>query len=300
MHDTLRRLDRDIDTWVATAAADGGRPYVVPLSFLWDGDTLLVATPASSVTGRNLAATGQARIGIGPTRDVVVIDATAHTLDAADLPPDLGDAFAAKTGFDPRQLDGYVYVRLHPRRVQAWREVDELPDRELMRDGRWAAADDEVEPARPDTDGATAPPSVPSHPGGTDDLRPVGWVASGLTDRAGAPMQPDEGAPPARIVLRPELSAAAADLAVGDRIVVLTWLHTGARDVLAVHPRGDATRPLTGVFSTRAPDRPNPIGLHEVTIVEVARDAVVVDHLEAIDGTPVLDIKPVLGSPARR
>lgn len=296
----MRRLDRDVDAWVATGDAAGGRPYVVPLSFLWDGDALLVATPASSVTGRNLAATGVTRIGIGPTRDVVVIDATAHPLDVDDLAPGLGDAFAAKTGFDPRRLDGYVYIRLHPRRVQAWREVDELPGRELMRDGRWAVADDEEEQTRAETDGATAPPAVPSHPGGTDDLRPVGWVASALAGRAGAPMQPDEGAPPARIVLRPELSAAAADLAVGDRVVVLTWLHAGARDVLAVHPRGDETRPLTGVFSTRAPDRPNPIGLHEATIVEVAPDAVVVDHLEAIDGTPVLDIKPVLGSPAGR
>jgi tRNA-Thr(GGU) m(6)t(6)A37 methyltransferase TsaA len=126
-------------------------------------------------------------------------------------------------------------------------------------------------------------------------LHPVGVVASPLTDRDRAPKQGDEGAPPARVVWRPEVRRAAAELQVGERVLVLTWLHQGRRDVLAVHPRGDPDRPRQGVFSTRSPDRPNPIGLHAVTIVGVEDDAIAVSGLEAIDGTPVLDVKPVLG-----
>jgi tRNA-Thr(GGU) m(6)t(6)A37 methyltransferase TsaA len=126
-------------------------------------------------------------------------------------------------------------------------------------------------------------------------LHPVGWVESPLTDRDAAPCQGDEGAPPARIVLRPEVREAAADLRVGEEVLVLTWLHQGDRDVLAVHPRGDPNRPRQGVFSTRSPDRPNPIGLHAVTIVSIEDDAIGVANLEAIDGTPVLDLKPLLG-----
>jgi tRNA-Thr(GGU) m(6)t(6)A37 methyltransferase TsaA len=131
-------------------------------------------------------------------------------------------------------------------------------------------------------------------------LRPVGWVESSLTDRAAAPKQGDEGAPPARIVLRPEFREAARDLLRGDEVLVLTWLHQGRRDVLSVHPRGDVNRPLTGVFATRSPDRPNPIGLHLVRIENVEEYAVTVHNLEAIDGTPVLDIKPILGRPSHR
>jgi tRNA-Thr(GGU) m(6)t(6)A37 methyltransferase TsaA len=126
-------------------------------------------------------------------------------------------------------------------------------------------------------------------------LHPVGWVESPLTDRDLAPKQGDEGAPPARVVFRPEVREAAADLDVGQEVLVLTWLHQGRRDVLAVHPRGDPDRPRQGVFSTRSPDRPNPIGLHAVTIVGVDDDAITVTDLEAIHGTPVLDVKPVLG-----
>jgi tRNA-Thr(GGU) m(6)t(6)A37 methyltransferase TsaA len=126
-------------------------------------------------------------------------------------------------------------------------------------------------------------------------LRPVGWVASPLTDRDSAPRQGDEGAPPARIVFRPEVREAAADLRVGDQVLVLTWLHLGRRDVVSVHLRGDPDRPRQGVFSTRSPDRPNPIGLHAVTVVGIEPDAIAVSSLEAIDGTPVLDVKPVLG-----
>ena len=131
-------------------------------------------------------------------------------------------------------------------------------------------------------------------------LRPVGWVESSLTDRAAAPKQGDEGAPPARIVFRPELREAARDLRRGDEIILLTWLHQGRRDVLSVHPRGDVNRPLAGVFATRSPDRPNPIGLHAVTIENVEENAITVHNLEAIDGTPVLDIKPILAGAHQR
>jgi tRNA-Thr(GGU) m(6)t(6)A37 methyltransferase TsaA len=129
----------------------------------------------------------------------------------------------------------------------------------------------------------------------TYELLPVGWVESPLIDRAAAPKQGDEGAPQARIVFRAEIWAAAADLRAGDEILVLTWLHQGNRDTLAVHPRDDPHRPIQGVFSTRSSDRPNPIGVHRVTIVSAEENAIAVRNLEAIDGTPVIDVKPVLG-----
>jgi tRNA-Thr(GGU) m(6)t(6)A37 methyltransferase TsaA len=131
-------------------------------------------------------------------------------------------------------------------------------------------------------------------------VRAVGWVESPLADRRNAPRQADEGAPPARVVFRPEVWPAAADLRVGDRVLLLTWLHRGDREVLAVHPRGDRDRPSTGVFATRSPDRPNPIGLHEVVIASVGEGVIGVSGLEAIDGTPVLDVKPVLDAPDQR
>lgn len=134
----------------------------------------------------------------------------------------------------------------------------------------------------------------------TYELRPIGRVESPLTDRAAAPKQGDEGAPRARVVFLPEFREAASGLREGDEVLVLTWLHLGRRDVLSVHPRGDAKRPLTGVFATRSPDRPNPIGLHAVAIEAVEEDAITVRDLEAIDGTPVLDVKPVLGKRSER
>jgi hypothetical protein len=135
--DTEHRLSHDIDLWVASASEDGA-PYLVPLSFDWDGERLLMATPASSPTGRNLAASGTVRLGLGPTRDVSMIDGEVEVLEMDALPRALADRFAARTGFDPRELTTpYRWFRVVPRRIQAWREANELPDRELMRDGRW-------------------------------------------------------------------------------------------------------------------------------------------------------------------
>ncbi len=135
--DTEHRLNHDNDVWVASAS-EGGAPHLVPLSFDWDGEALLVATPADSPTGRNLAGTGKVRLGLGTTRDVSMIEGDVEVLEIDALPQKRGDRFAAHTGFDPRALTArYRWFRVSPRRIQAWREVNELPDRELMRDGRW-------------------------------------------------------------------------------------------------------------------------------------------------------------------
>jgi tRNA-Thr(GGU) m(6)t(6)A37 methyltransferase TsaA len=128
------------------------------------------------------------------------------------------------------------------------------------------------------------------------ELRPVGRVESPLADRESAPKQGDEGAPDAWLVFDPAFDEAVRDLRAGTDALVLTWLDRARRDVLAVHPRGDEARPLTGVFSTRSPDRPNPIGLHRVQILAVDGLRVRVRDLEALDGTPIVDIKPVLGT----
>ena len=135
--DTEHRLTHEIDLWVASASADGA-PYLVPLSFDWEGEALLVATPTDSPTGRNLAATRTVRLGLGRTRDVSMIDGEVEVLGIDALPQQLGDRFAARTGFDPRaEATPHSWFRIYPRRIQAWREVNELPERELMRDGRW-------------------------------------------------------------------------------------------------------------------------------------------------------------------
>lgn len=137
LRDTRARLENDVDLWVATAGASRG-VHLVPLSYLWDGTAILVSTPRDSVTGRNLLADGRVRLGLGPTRDVVIIDGVAEPVDVAELGQETGDAFAAKTGFDPRKLDEpYQYFRIRPRRIQAWREANELAGRGLMRDGDW-------------------------------------------------------------------------------------------------------------------------------------------------------------------
>ena len=137
-------------------------------------------------------------------------------------------------------------------------------------------------------------------PGNEYVLRRIGWVESPLVDTATAPKQGDEGAPDAWLVFEPDVAPGLGNLRAGDQVIVLTWLHRAERDVLVVHPRGDATRPKEGVFSTRSPDRPNPIGLHPVTILSIDGIRMLVRGLEAVDGTPILDIKPVLGPPSER
>ena len=128
----------------------------------------------------------------------------------------------------------------------------------------------------------------------TPRLTPVGVVRSPLRDRADAPRQGGEGAPDALIVLESSFAAALEGVQAGDELLVLTWLHEADRTILQVHPRDDETRPLTGVFATRSSDRPNPIGIHRVTVHAVDELRLDVGPLEAIDGTPVVDLKPVL------
>ena len=134
----------------------------------------------------------------------------------------------------------------------------------------------------------------------TIEVVPVGWVESPLTEVARAPMQPDEGAPPAWLVFEPGVADAMRDLLPGTEILVLTWLDRADRGVLETIPRGDPRNPMTGVFSTRSPDRPNPIGLHRVQVIAVDGLRVQVDQLEALDGKPVIDVKAVLNQVADR
>ena len=129
----------------------------------------------------------------------------------------------------------------------------------------------------------------------TFTLHPIGRIETDLIDRKDAPRQADEDAPPARIVLHDDVVGGLLQLEAGTPIFVLTWLHLADRSTLQVHPRREVDRPLCGVFATRSPARPNPIGLHRTTVTGIEGNVVFVDHLEAVDGTPVLDIKPVLG-----
>ena len=130
--DTLRRLEHDVDVWVATA--DGGVPCLVPLSFHWDGTALYLSTLATNPTARNITANGRVRLTLGETRDVVLIEGVATRVEPAE---EVKAAFAERTGFDPRTLRNYPYFRVEPRLIQAWREVNELAGRDLMRDGEW-------------------------------------------------------------------------------------------------------------------------------------------------------------------
>jgi tRNA-Thr(GGU) m(6)t(6)A37 methyltransferase TsaA len=132
------------------------------------------------------------------------------------------------------------------------------------------------------------------------DVRPIGRVESPLVDRASAPKQGDEGAPDAWLEFVPEVREGLRDLRPGADVLVLTWLHRAERDVLVVRPRDDPARAETGVFATRSPDRPNPVGLHRVTVLAVDGLRVMVSGLEAIDGTPVVDVKPVLDRDTER
>jgi len=134
--DALNRLEHDTDAWVATAEGGSESPYLMPLSFLWDGTTLLVATPSSSPTGHNLRASGKVRLGIGPTRDLV--EGTVRAGDHRDLRRGRR-RLRGQNQLRPRRLTSpYLYLRIHPQRLQAWREANELEGRELMRGGCWA------------------------------------------------------------------------------------------------------------------------------------------------------------------
>ena len=127
------------------------------------------------------------------------------------------------------------------------------------------------------------------------ELTPIGVVESSLTDRASAPKQGHEGAPEAWLVFEPAVADGLDGIAPGDRLIVLTWLDRARRDVLRVHPRDDVANPERGVFSTRSADRPNPVGLHPVEVLAVEGLRVRVRDLEALDGTPIVDVKPDLG-----
>ena len=127
-------------------------------------------------------------------------------------------------------------------------------------------------------------------------VRPIGWVESSLVDRRKAPKQGNLGAPDAWLVFEEAFRPGLSDLKVGMQVLVLTWLHQARRDVLRVHPQDDPANPETGVFATRSADRPNPIGLHRVEILAVRGSRLRVSNMEAVDGTPILDVKPVLRS----
>lgn len=126
------------------------------------------------------------------------------------------------------------------------------------------------------------------------ELEPIGWVESPLVDRATAPKQGNEGSPDAWIVFEARFTDGLRDLKVGEEVIVLTWLDRADRDVLVVHPRGNPANPLQGVFSTRSPDRPNPIGLHRAQILAIEGLRMQVSDLEALNRTPIVDVKPVL------
>jgi tRNA-Thr(GGU) m(6)t(6)A37 methyltransferase TsaA len=126
-------------------------------------------------------------------------------------------------------------------------------------------------------------------------LRPIGFIRSSLTSRTGAPRQGGEGAPDAWVELDLRVSEGLMGMTAGNEVILITWLHQAAREVLQVHPRGEAERPIAGVFTTRSPDRPNPLGLHRVTVLGIAGISLKVGPIEAIDGTPVVDIKPARG-----
>ncbi|MGK5448238.1 pyridoxamine 5'-phosphate oxidase family protein [Streptomyces radiopugnans] len=136
--DVLEHLEEDADAWVSTVNPDA-TPCLVPLSFLWSEGSLVMSTRDSRPTVRNLRAVPRARVALGHTRDVVLIDTRAGILGPGELPGREADAFAAKLGWDPREKPGWLYLRLRPERLLAWREENELADRELMRDGLWLA-----------------------------------------------------------------------------------------------------------------------------------------------------------------
>jgi hypothetical protein len=138
IRDVLVRFEQDVDAWVSTASA-AGEPYLLPLSFLWHEGELVFSTDERSQTVRNLRESPSVRVGVGLTRDVVLVSGVARFVSVAELPAEVGDRFAVKAGFDPRaaSVGSYVYVFVRPVEVRAWREVDELAGRVVMKDGNW-------------------------------------------------------------------------------------------------------------------------------------------------------------------
>ncbi len=129
-------------------------------------------------------------------------------------------------------------------------------------------------------------------------VQPIGFIRSELAERESAPKQGNEGAPDAWLEVNPVFQQGLAGITRGDEVIVITWFHKARRGILQQHPRGDRRNPLTGVFATRSPDRPNPIGLHRVKILQISGNRLKIGPMEAIDGTPVVDIKPVRKLPA--
>lgn len=135
-NDFLARLGEDVDAWFSTSGG-AAEPYLMPLSFLWVGDSMLVSTVRTNPTALNFALSGRARVAVGHTRDVYLIDALVGEVTKESIDAETGDAFAAKCGFDPRETKSYHFYRVEPQAVQSWRELNELADRELMTDGKW-------------------------------------------------------------------------------------------------------------------------------------------------------------------
>ncbi len=136
--DVVGSLESEVDGWLASASEQGDA-YLIPISFYWDGESLLLATPASSVTARNLRRAGVVRFGIGPTRDVVIVDGAVEFIDAGTIDATLAGRYAEQAGWDPRADGRNAFFRIVPRTIQAWREANELAGRHVMRDGRWLA-----------------------------------------------------------------------------------------------------------------------------------------------------------------
>ena len=136
--DTRIRLANDIDAWIATADPASGNPTLIPLSYLWDGESLLICTAADSATSRNLIATGKVKVGVGTTRDVVLIDGTIEPITAENLSDETAVAFANHTEWDPREeADAYTWFRIYPKKINAWRESNELTNRTIMSNAQW-------------------------------------------------------------------------------------------------------------------------------------------------------------------
>jgi tRNA-Thr(GGU) m(6)t(6)A37 methyltransferase TsaA len=238
-----------------------------------------------------------------------LVEFARRAFDATgELEPDrpavmrVGDSVMMISGAGPREaMPAFLYLYVedadatYRRALQAGarslEEPSDMPygDRRAMVQDRWNNVWQIATPREQVPDPPAAAPFV---------LAPIGRVRSSLIEREQAPRQGNEGAPEAWIDFQSNVADGLGALQVGDQVVVLTWFHRARRDVLKVHPRGDAKISLTGVFATRSPDRPNPLGLHRVTVLAVEGTKLKVGPLEAIDGTPVVDIKPVLaGTP---